>query len=50
MPGWHLEQDRGRFIWTAPNGMRFIVRPPPDGDDDEPADFPRITEDDEIPF
>jgi hypothetical protein len=25
MPGWHLEQDRGRFLWTTPNGMRFIV-------------------------
>jgi hypothetical protein len=44
MPGWHLEQDRGRFIWTAPNGMRFIVHPPPDGDDDEQPDFGRIVD------
>jgi hypothetical protein len=52
MPGWHLEQDRGRFIWTAPNGMRFIVHPPPDGDDDEAPDFARITNpaDDIPPF
>jgi hypothetical protein len=38
-PGWHLEQDRGRFIWTTPTGMRLVVHPPPDDDDAEPADF-----------
>ena len=39
MPGWHLEQDRGRFIWTTPHGMRFVVHPPPDDDGAEPPDF-----------
>jgi hypothetical protein len=52
MPGWHLEQDRGRFIWTAPNGMRFIVHPPPDDPDDpeadEQSDFSRY--DGPVPF
>jgi hypothetical protein len=51
LPGWHLEQDHGRFVWTAPNGIRFIVHPPGDGDDeDDHPDFARPSESDEIPF
>jgi hypothetical protein len=49
MPGWHLEQDRGRFLWTTPNGMRFVVHPPPDDGDEEPADFPSYNPTDDIP-
>ncbi|HUR73843.1 MAG TPA: DUF222 domain-containing protein, partial [Sporichthya sp.] len=49
MPGWHLEQDRGRFIWTTPNGMRFITYPPPDDGGEEPADFPSYNPDDDLP-
>jgi hypothetical protein len=51
LPGWHLEQDHGRFIWTTPTGMRFIVHPPGDEGDEEPADFPSYhPADDIIPF
>jgi hypothetical protein len=55
-PGWHLAQDdRARFTWTTPNGLRFITRPPPAGSDDpegdEAPDFGRTDPaDDEIPF
>jgi hypothetical protein len=52
MPGWHLEQDdRGRFIWTTPHGIRFVVHPPPD-DDAGPPDFAPAPEptDDDVPF
>jgi hypothetical protein len=50
LPGWHLEQDdRGRFTWTTPTGIRFITYPP--GDEGEPPDFTRPTDaDGEIPF
>ncbi len=52
MPGWRLDQDdRGRFLWTTPNGIRFVVHAPPD-DGAEPPDFgpaPDAAED-EIPF
>jgi len=49
LPGWHLEQDHGRFIWTTPTGMRFIVHPPGDEGDEEPADFPSYHPADDIP-
>jgi hypothetical protein len=39
MPGWHLEQDRGRFIWTTPTGLRFITYPGADDPDAELPDF-----------
>ena len=50
LPGWTLVQDRGRFIWTTPNGIRFIVYPPPDddGEDDHP-DFLRLNPTDDLP-
>jgi hypothetical protein len=48
-PGWHLEQDHGRFIWTTPTGLRFIVHPPPDDDDAEPADFAPYNPADDLP-
>lgn len=50
MPGWKLEQDqRGRFIWTTPNGMRFVVHPPPSDGDPEPADFTPVNPADDTP-
>jgi hypothetical protein len=50
MPGWHLQQDHGRFIWTTPTGIRFVVHPPPDDDGDtEPADFAPYHPADDIP-
>ena len=51
LPGWHLEQDHGRFIWTTPTGIRFIVHTPPDDDGAEPPDFASYNPgDDIIPF
>jgi hypothetical protein len=50
MPGWHLEQERGRFIWTTPKGMRFVTYPPPDEGGAERPDFGPPEDLEEIPF
>ena len=49
LPGWHVEQDRGRFIWTTPQGIRFVVHPPPEDANAEPPDFGRYNPADDIP-
>jgi hypothetical protein len=50
LPGWHLEQDRGRFIWTTPTGVRLIVRPSPDDKGAELPDFARYDPHEAMPF